>query len=132
MKKMFAASLVAIMAVSAANAEIASVSYTDKAITAKTGDISTLATNAKTNLTAAVNELAGKVGTQDVGAQVSGALTEAKGYTDTKSVSYPLPPLTKEETALFAALREEEQTIDTLAEVTGIPAFLIMPSLSSC
>ena len=82
MKKMFAASLVAIMAVSAANAEIASVSYTDKAITEKTGDISTLATTAKSNLTAAVNELAGKVGTQDVGAQVSAALDSAKDYTD--------------------------------------------------
>lgn len=43
----------------------------------------------------------------------------------------PLPPLTNEESALFAALREEERTIDDLAEVTGIPAFLILPSLSS-
>ena len=81
-KFVFAVSFVAIMAVSAANAEIASVSYTDKAITEKTGDISTLATTAKSNLTAAVNELAGKVGTQDVGAQVSAALDSAKDYTD--------------------------------------------------
>ena len=82
MKKMFAASLVAIMAVSAANAEIASVSYTNKAITEKTGDLDTLATTAKSNLTAAVNELAGKVGDQNVSAQVSAALESAKDYTD--------------------------------------------------
>lgn len=115
MKKMFAASLVAIMAVSAANAEIASVSYTDKAITAKTGDISTLATNAKSNLTAAVNELAGKVGTQDVGAQVSGALTEAKGYTDTE-VKKLAEGAVATNTAAIAALDNTYATDEALAD----------------
>ncbi|MBQ4130288.1 MAG: hypothetical protein IJD69_02840 [Alphaproteobacteria bacterium] len=76
MKKMFAASLVAIMAVSAANAEIASVSYTDKAITEKTGDISTLETSAKSNLTAAVNELAGKI--TETGSDATDAIDAAK------------------------------------------------------
>ncbi|MBE6457884.1 MAG: hypothetical protein E7011_03725 [Alphaproteobacteria bacterium] len=53
MKKIITASLVAMMAVTAANAEIASVEYLE----GKTGDISTLTTTAKSNLTAAVNEL---------------------------------------------------------------------------
>lgn len=76
MKKMFAASLVAIMAVSAANAEIASVSYTNKAITEKTGDITTLTTTAKSNLTAAVNELAGKI--TETGSDATDAIDAAK------------------------------------------------------
>lgn len=76
MKKMFAASLVAIMAVSAANAEIASVSYVDREITTATGDLDTLATTAKSNLTAAVNELAGKI--TDTGSDATDAINAAK------------------------------------------------------
>ena len=53
MKKVILGSLVAMMAVSAANAEIASVEY----VGGKTGDIAELTTTAKSNLTAAVNEL---------------------------------------------------------------------------
>ncbi|MBR3930776.1 MAG: hypothetical protein IKJ62_04330 [Alphaproteobacteria bacterium] len=57
MKKIILCSLVAMMAVTAANAEIASVDYLE----AKTGDIATLTTTAKSNLTAAVNELDGDI-----------------------------------------------------------------------
>ncbi len=84
MKKMFAASLVAIMAVSAANAEIASVAYTNNAIEAKTGNISELTTTAKSNLTAAVNELAGKITATGSGATdaIDAAKTELQGSID--------------------------------------------------
>lgn len=57
MKKLLTVSLVAIMAVSAANAEIASTTY----VTDRTGDIATLTTTA-TNLTGAVNELKAAIG----------------------------------------------------------------------
>ena len=58
MKKLLTVSLVAMMAVSAARADIASTTYVDS----KTGDISTLETTNKTSLTAAVNEVAGIAG----------------------------------------------------------------------
>ena len=53
MKKLLTVSLVAMMAVSAARADIASTDF----VTGKTGDIVGLTTTNKTNLTAAVNEL---------------------------------------------------------------------------
>ena len=53
MKKLLGISLVAIMSVSAANAEIASKAYVDT----QTGQLSTLTTTAKGNLVAAINEV---------------------------------------------------------------------------
>ena len=59
MKKILTVSLVAMMAVSAARAEIASKAYVDT----KDGDLTTLNTSVKTNLVAAINSLKGEVNT---------------------------------------------------------------------
>ena len=56
MKKILAVSLCAIMAVSAARADIASVEYVEK----QTGVLTNLTTTAKGNLVGAINEVAGK------------------------------------------------------------------------
>ena len=58
MKKLLTVSLIAMMAVSAARADIASTGF----VTDKTGDIATLSTTNKSSLTAAVNEVAGIAG----------------------------------------------------------------------
>ena len=89
MKKLFTASLVAMMAVSAANADIASTKYvTDRTgNTTFTGSVSTAA-----DLTAAVNALAGKVdtvagnGSGSVSDQIASALEnyDNSGEVDTK------------------------------------------------
>lgn len=57
MKKILTVSLFAIMAVSAANAEIASTKYVGDQITATAGTLSSLTTNKKGNLVEAINEI---------------------------------------------------------------------------
>ncbi len=57
MKKLLTVSLFAIMAVSAANADIASTDYVGKQITATAGTLSTLTTTEKGNLVGAINSL---------------------------------------------------------------------------
>ena len=74
MKKIITASIVAIMAVTAAHADIASTTYVDS----RTGDPTSLTTTAK-NLTGAVNELAGKLS--------SGNLTIAKDAVGTDQLA---------------------------------------------
>ena len=71
MKKLFTVSLVAIMAATAANAEIAGTTF----VTALTGDVATLETTAK-NLTGAVNELKGQLGSVSTAAGNAATKTE--------------------------------------------------------
>lgn len=82
MKKILTASLVAMMAVTAANANIASTKYVDD----RTGTATFTADSIKgsANLTAAVETLAGTVATNasDASAAANQALTDAKAYTD--------------------------------------------------
>ena len=63
MKKILTVSLFAIMAVGAANADIASTSYVDT----RTGVMSSLATTDKANLVAAINEVKADISTQSTG-----------------------------------------------------------------
>lgn len=80
MKKILTVSLVAMMAVTAANADIASTKYVDD----RTGDITGLTTTTKTSLTAAVNELNTTVTSLNTGAStgVATQITNAlKGAT---------------------------------------------------
>ncbi|MBE6456842.1 MAG: hypothetical protein E7008_02775 [Alphaproteobacteria bacterium] len=67
MKKILTVSLFAMMAVSAANAEIASTDYVGKQITATAGTLSNLTTTEKTNLVGAINELKDGMTTMDDG-----------------------------------------------------------------
>ena len=76
MKKLLTVSLVAMMAVTTARAEIASKAYVDQ----QDGQLSTLKTTAKTNLVAAINELSDKAGETSVADQIASALTD---YTKT-------------------------------------------------
>lgn len=74
MKKLFTVSVLAIMAVSTANAEIASTQYVGN----RTGDLQfTGKAQGETNLTAAVNAIANAVGDTDVGAQIEQAIGNA-------------------------------------------------------
>lgn len=83
MKKIFTVSLVAIMAATAANADIASTKY----VTDRTGTTANLTTTAK-ELTGAVNELKTKLdtvagdSTTSVGEQITAAKTELQGKID--------------------------------------------------
>ena len=79
MKKILTASLVAMMAVTAANANIASTKYVDD----RTGTLSGFVQE-NTNLTTAVNSLAATVSTNAGAASdaANQALTDAKAYTD--------------------------------------------------
>ena len=72
MKKLLGISLVAMMSVTAANAEIASKAYVDQ----QDGTLSQLTTTAKTNLVAAINELAAKAGSSSVADQIAAALED--------------------------------------------------------
>lgn len=76
MKKLLGISLVAIMSVSAANAEIASRAYVDQ----QDGDLTTLTTSVKTSLVGAINELNTKAGDTSVADQIAEAL---EAYTET-------------------------------------------------
>ena len=67
MKKILGVSLVALMAVSTARADIASTAY----VNAKTGDLGELTTSAKTNLVAAINSINTTAGGAVVAAQGS-------------------------------------------------------------
>ena len=67
MKKILTVSLFAMMAVSAANAEIASTDYVGKQITATAGTLSNLTTTERTNLVGAINELKDGMTTMDDG-----------------------------------------------------------------
>ena len=63
MKKLLTVSLFAIMAVSAANADIASTKYVGDQITATAGALSSLATTEKGNLVGAINEVKAEITT---------------------------------------------------------------------
>ena len=89
MKKILTVSLFAIMAVSAANAEIASVEYVGK----QTGALTDLQTTVKANLVGAINEVKAEVGTvsSDSGALKSNleqAISNLEDAVDTKFESY--------------------------------------------
>ncbi|MBQ8255522.1 MAG: hypothetical protein IJY99_00965 [Alphaproteobacteria bacterium] len=74
MKKLFTVSVLAIMAVSTANAEIASTQYVGN----RTGNLEfTGQAEGKTDLTAAVNAIANAVGDTNVGAQIEQAIGNA-------------------------------------------------------
>ncbi len=78
MKKLLTVSLVAVMAVSAAHADIASTKY----VTDRTGELETLSTTAKNNLVAAINEVAG------VATGASGALDDYALKADLGTAAY--------------------------------------------
>ena len=67
MKKILTVSLFAMMAVSAANADIASTKYVGDQITATAGTLSNLTTTEKGNLVGAINELKDDMGTMQGG-----------------------------------------------------------------
>lgn len=82
MKKLLTVSVFAIMAVSAANADIASTKYVDEQTGAENGVFAagsfTNAAAAATNLKDAVNAIAGVVGSENVSAQIDSAIATAK------------------------------------------------------
>ena len=89
MKKILTVSLFAIMAVSAANAEIASVEYVGK----QTGALTDLQTTAKANLVGAINEVKAEVGTVSTTngnliSAVEQAVSDLEDAVDTKFESY--------------------------------------------
>ena len=80
MKKILTVSLFAMMAVSAANADIASTDYVGKQITATAGTLTDLKTTAKGNLVAAINEVDANVGT--VSFEANTPMSKATNLTD--------------------------------------------------
>ena len=73
MKKLLTVSLVAMMAVTTARAEIASKAYVDQ----QDGTLSSLNTTAKNNLVSAINELVTKTGTGTVAEQIASAVDQS-------------------------------------------------------
>ena len=83
MKKLLGISLIAMMAVTSANAEIASKAYVDQ----QDGQLSTLKTTAKDNLVAAINELSDKAGETSVADQIAAAVDQTYNASSTKAQS---------------------------------------------
>ena len=81
MKKLLTVSLVAMMAVTTARAEIASKAYVDQ----KDGDLTTLTTSVKTNLVGAINSLQTAVGENSVADQIAAAVAPKANSTDVAS-----------------------------------------------
>ena len=80
MKKILTVSLFAMMAVSAANADIASTDYVGRQITATAGKLTDLATTAQGNLVAAINEVKASIGTvSGDNGQLSSDLEQTRG-----------------------------------------------------
>ena len=91
MKKILTVSLFAMMAVSAANADIASTNYVGDQIKATAGTLNDLTTTAKGNLVGAINEVDANIGTvtftEGGSAKEASNLTEAINLIDAKLMS---------------------------------------------
>ena len=115
MKKILTVSLCAIMAVSAARADIASVEYVGK----QTGVLTDLTTTAKGNLVGAINELNSAVGTK--AAQADFNTLQNTVTTNENDIEGKVSALSKTVTDNKATADKTQQDLDTLeATVAGL------------
>ena len=116
MKKLLTVSLVAMMAVSAARADIASTDF----VTKQTGDITGLTTTNKTSLTAAVNEVVTSVSGVKATADAAATKTELQELTSTVGSNKTAADKTQEDLEALAATVEGLQgTGDQAAATKG-------------